>query len=107
MDDLIIRQPGKFEGEPRWVPYFWDMVLGGNGETSYPGCDHDDGDCSCTSVDYFRVDSDDRERFPELDDIADVWLWEDSQGFVICHTDRDKVAAYFGIPREQVVPCNV
>jgi hypothetical protein len=110
VDNLSIREPGKFEGEPRWVPYFWEMILNGDGEDFYTDAIEvgpEEWEPSGTLVTYFKVDSDDREEYPELEDVDDVWLWENSQGFVICLTDRDTVAAYFGIPREQVVPCNV
>ena len=113
MSDLIIRTPGKFEGEPRWVPYFWDLALEGEGEISYPDAPYDpenpDEDTTegANLVTYFSVSTDDVDKFPELGYVDDVWIWEDSQGFVIALTDRDAVAAYFGIDRAMVVPCNV
>ena len=30
--DGIIRNPGKYECECVWVPYYWDLVLDGEGE---------------------------------------------------------------------------
>lgn len=71
--DSIIREPGKFEGEPTYALHFWDAMLNGDGETVY------DGD---TPVSLLGVDPDDVRRFPELADVEVIALWEDSQGFV-------------------------
>ena len=30
--DGIIRNPGRFEGECEWVPYYWELALNGDGE---------------------------------------------------------------------------
>lgn len=67
-----ITDPGKFEGEALYVPYFWEFFLNG-------GADEDDGDTL-----WFDVSDDDRREFPELSGIARVALSEDSQGFVSC-----------------------
>lgn len=31
--DGFITNPGKFEGEPIFIPYFWEWVLNGEGES--------------------------------------------------------------------------
>lgn len=105
----VITTPGKFEGAPRYVPYYWNLAIEGEGEEFYPDAIEvgpDDWEPAGPLVSYFRVDAEESERFG-LPIGSDVWLWEDSQGFVICLTDRDQVAAYFGIDRRTVVPCNV
>jgi len=67
---MIVNQPGKFEGEAAYVPYFWEAYL--------DGCaDRDDG-----TVLGFDVSSEDKEIFPELKRRRTVKLIEDSQGFV-------------------------
>ncbi len=67
----IIRSPGKFEGEARYVPYFWDVYLN--------GCaDRDDG-----TVLGFDVSKEDKVRFPELKRRRTVKLIERDDGFVI------------------------
>ena len=66
----IIEAPGKFEAEPRWAPYFWELSMDGPGE-------YDDEGAVILDVDRADVD-----QFPELDGVKRVTLWEDSQGFV-------------------------
>ncbi len=67
----IIRSPGKFEGEARYVPYFWDAYLN--------GCaDRDDG-----AVLGFDVSKEDKVRFPELKRRRTVKLIERDDGFVV------------------------
>ena len=66
----IITSPGKFEGCPRYVPYFWDAYLNGM-------ADRDDG-----SILGFDISADDKAIFPELKRRKTVKLVEDSQGFV-------------------------
>ena len=73
-----ITSPGKFEGEPIFAPYFWNLGLEGF-------ADNDDG-----SVYRFKITKDDESNpyWPELK----AWLGtkrtlrlrEDSQGFVHC-----------------------
>lgn len=46
-ETLYVTSPGKFEGEPRFVPYFYDFYMDGCGEN-------------------FVVDKEDVKRFPEL-----------------------------------------
>jgi len=80
--DGRVSNPGKFEGEPRWVPAMWAHVLDGCSES----LDYVEGDPS-----YERIDltADDLARFPELAEMTDlgngvraVVLWEDDSGFV-------------------------
>ncbi len=68
----IIRDPGKFEGEMLYVPYFWDAFLNGM-------ADEDEGE-----VLTFEVDDTDREQFPELAGIITIDLIETGDGFVVC-----------------------
>ena len=70
-DSLTIADPGKFEGEPRYVLHFWDIYLDG-------GADEDDG-----QVLEFYVSLEDRAQFPELGQQSTVKLVETEQGFVI------------------------
>lgn len=70
----IIQDLGKFEAEPAYAPYFWDFVLGGSSsETLY---DND------RPVDVFIVDAEDVAKFPVLQDVYAVVIWETDQGFV-------------------------
>ena len=73
-DHGLITNPGKFERECRYVPYFWNMTL------------HDAQD----DIEYtefmgfylFSITKDDIKIFSELKDIESVTVYEDSQGFV-------------------------
>lgn len=66
-----VADPGKFEGEARYVPFFWEAYLN--------GCaDRDDG-----RVLGFDLTAEDKALFPELKRRRTVKLIEDSQGFVI------------------------
>ena len=69
-DGQRITQPGKFEGEPLWVPEFWQAGLEGF-------ADDDDGEYYG-----FTLSDSDREKWPELAGCTRVALREDSQGFV-------------------------
>ena len=73
--DGIIRNPGKFEGECVWVPYYWDLALNGEGEDELD----ENGEDLATK---FVVDSEEAEAFG-LECGATVELFEDSQGYVI------------------------
>jgi hypothetical protein len=74
----IIKSPGKFEGEPLWVPAFWDVGL--------DGCPDEDAG----NVWFFVVTDDDRAQFVELHDVYGVALEESDQGFVYSQTYATK-----------------
>ena len=66
-----ITDPGKFEGERPYVPFYWDAYLNG-------GADSDDG-----TVLRFKVTREDRQLFPGLlNRRRVVSLIETDQGFV-------------------------
>ena len=73
--DGLIRNPGKFELECVWVPYYWDLALNGEGEDEFD----EDGESMVT---LFVVDSEEAEAFG-LECGTNVEVFEDSQGFVI------------------------
>lgn len=71
----IIQDPGKFESEPLYAPYFYDLSMDGGAETlDWP-------DETTTYV--VTVDDSDREEFPEIGaDIVAVIVEESDQGFI-------------------------
>lgn len=70
----IIHSPGKFESDMLYAVHFWDLTLeSGEEEMVY------DGDMP---ISLFHISPDDKTAFPELNDIAWLGLYEDSQGFV-------------------------
>ena len=74
----IIDAPGKFVGEPRYVPEFWEVALSGDGDylTDHPECAYD------IAVSQVEVETSDKIRYPELENVSHVNLWETSDGFV-------------------------
>lgn len=65
-----ITNPGQFEGEAVYVPYFWEAFLNGMS-------DRDDGD-----VIGFDLTLEDKEIFPELKRKRTVRLLQRNDGFV-------------------------
>ena len=73
-----VSHTGKFEREPIYSPYFYEMILDGcAGEEFYLG----EG-LPVYSV--FKITSEDREIFPELKSVYGVTCWESGQGFFNC-----------------------
>lgn len=66
----VITSPGKFEGEPIYVPYFWDEYL-------EFGADEDQH-----NILVFIVNEEDRDQFPELKVGDRIGLIQDDQGFI-------------------------
>jgi hypothetical protein len=74
---------GKFEGCLTYVPYFYDLMLEGQGEDWSPEWEnHEDEDefYPTYMFSFFTVDAEDEERF-EVGIGRTVMIWEDSQGF--------------------------
>lgn len=70
LKDGKVVSPGKFEGEPEWVPEFWGHVMMGLCQ------DNEDG----TYTVY--VENTDIEKWPELQGTTGVVLDVDDNGFV-------------------------
>lgn len=71
----VIRSPGKFEGEPRFVAAYWEDVLSGFEDETGP-----DNEA------IFRLTEEDWTRWPDLEGCAALAVWEDVQGFVYHRT---------------------
>lgn len=67
----LICSPGKFQGEPTYVPYFWEQFLDGGADQEL-----DDGTL------LFLINDQDRALFPQLANATRILLWEDANGFV-------------------------
>lgn len=76
--DGLISSPGKFEGEPLFVPYFYDIAMNGFGVAIYGGGE----DGLELDGEWFAIEDGDREAFPELENARFVVLWYSSDGFV-------------------------
>ncbi len=75
--------PGKFENEERYVPYFYKEINGGSGECLASR------EVTVDCVYKVSVIEDDREFFPELDGIDEVFLHESNMGFVTELTEEE------------------
>lgn len=82
------RRPGKFTGEPGYVPYFYDQALNGFGgewecHCSELGEEEVSLGCECDSHwETFTVSAGDVLIFPELAGRASIRLYVASSGFV-------------------------
>jgi len=65
---------GRFEAEPWYVPYFYDQVMNGDGETYYSG---EQADC-----DVLDVDDNERAAFNLEPDTVAVAVTYSDQGFI-------------------------
>jgi hypothetical protein len=69
-----IVEPGRFQGEPRWLPYFYELMLDGSGQV----LDWPSGETT-TLVDIYEGDV---RLYPELVEYVVVAIEENSDGFV-------------------------
>ncbi len=81
-DNGLIINPGKFERECRYVPYYWNLSLHG-AEDDIEYDEHNNVEYDEFMGFYvFNIGEDDIKIFPELKDISQVTVYECSQGFV-------------------------
>lgn len=70
--------PGRFEGEAIYAPYFWAMVMDGDGEEL---ANMDDGGWQYASL--VEVTDEDRAEFPELRaDTVNILVIQSDVGFI-------------------------
>ena len=81
-DDIeIITNPGKFEAEPLYTPYFYNMAIQSA---------HDDTiELEGETYDIFNVTAHDRALFSDLDNVKIIALRYSDQGFVYAYSDPD------------------
>ncbi len=83
----LITNPGKFERECQWLPYYYNMaLLDAQDDTVY---DYIDGIEIETQYDVFYFTQEDYQLFPDLINSHSVAIWEDSCGFVHAELDPD------------------
>jgi hypothetical protein len=84
-DNGVIQNPGKFEGEYAYVPYFWDAILEGSEDETI--------DDAGQTVSIVLVSDEDRAEFPQLlNGVYAVALSERDNGFVDCHEFKSEDA---------------
>lgn len=81
--EQAVNNPGKFEGEARYVPYIYREMAKGCGKLLAAQSQG----VSCV----YKVDvrDEDIEYFSELEDVATVYLHEDNYGFVTEFTEDE------------------
>lgn len=68
-----IADPGSFEGEPIYTPYYWDCLMSGFS-------DSDNGEVAT-----FKITKEDRAMFPEIPSRKRSFkVWQSDQGFIYC-----------------------
>jgi hypothetical protein len=72
--DGMVTNPGKFEGEPAYTPYYWFMSLNGVSDVYYLH--------NVDRYDLMEVDAFEAEMFSAIDEGDIIAISEDSQGFV-------------------------
>lgn len=86
----VIVSRGKFEGEPVYVPAFWQLALeGGFDDVETVG----EGEFAEVHTFAFKIDASDVERWPELAGVRTLRLWEDDNGFVHHGVEKVEVPA--------------
>ena len=66
----IIKNPGQFDGEPIYLPHYWDIYLNG-------GADRDNG-----QIIGFDISADDKLEFPELKNRRTIRMIQTESGFI-------------------------
>jgi len=74
-DHGLITDPGKFEREPWWVPYYWNMD--GEDDSYFSGPEGVE-----VEIRVFYVSEGKVIKFSDLNEGDVVHLWEDDLGFV-------------------------
>lgn len=82
---VVIREPGKFEAEAIWVPYFWELSMHGGGDEEVISPEG-------TYV-IMEIRPEDLAQFPELRGSKSIMLKESEQGFVSGELSDDPPSA--------------
>jgi hypothetical protein len=78
----VIKDPGKFEAEPVYSPYFYDLCMESAGD------DHYSPDGKVYS--FFVITKDEKKEFSELNGIYGVVCHESDTGFWNCESYNNK-----------------
>ncbi len=75
--EQAVARPGKFEHEPPWTPYFYNLMLDGR-------ADQDEHGIATFEIDRYPYPAKDSPEnwWPELLRYREVRIWEDANGFV-------------------------
>lgn len=69
---IVIKDPGQFEGQCLWAPYFWEYYLNGFSDEDLAG------------VLLFVISEEDKAEWPELAEDFAIALEQSDSGFVYC-----------------------
>lgn len=78
----MVSRPGKFENEPIYSPYFWDIVMNGFSDDILD----DNGE----TIDVCFINEKDLTLFPELKGTYAILIFQDNSGFVYCVSKNQK-----------------
>lgn len=92
----LIITPGKFQGEPLYVPYFYEHIMDGSGNEVFDTCEHEDhseDECDCMDLNLlyteFDITDDDIREFPELQGYSQIRIGVTEIGFVTCELVKE------------------
>jgi hypothetical protein len=78
-DATALRAPlGKFEGEPYYTLYYYDVMMNGCSDETFYNGPHED---ATVDADTFELDANDRAAFDLDESIVAVVLWHSDTGF--------------------------
>ena len=81
--EAAVGRPGKFESNPRYVPYLWETAVQDGTADLVEDGDHDfPGSYRYGDVGRVHIDAQDVVIFPELEKVESVYLAQDENGFV-------------------------
>lgn len=78
----MVSGPGKFEGEPIYSPYLWDIAMNGFSD--------DIIDDNGSTIDVCFINKEDMAVFPELKGSYAALIFADDIGFVYCVLKTEK-----------------
>ena len=84
-----VARPGKFQGQPAYVPYLWSSDWG-------PDTYGPDDTCR------YEIAPEDRELFPELVDVDHVFLMETNSGFVREVNEPEESGHFCGVYGDEI-----
>lgn len=76
------RYPGKFEGEPEYVAYFYAVMLDGCGEDVYEDTEDDEADEAVLLYTVLDIEDPECAQWPDLAGYRTIRISESDQGFV-------------------------
>ncbi len=92
--------PGKFQGEPSYAEFFYDLAMDGDQTETFV-------DSFGVQIDVFRIEQEDYDKFQDLVNEEFIILWESDDGFVfseVASSESDLIDTLetMGVDDEQI-----